>query len=107
MLDLTPHLPRPPARLALCLRRPLRPGARGGARRRARRLLAPGPATWGRFRRRLDATDYLELLLGDAAVTQPFRLRCPGPAGDRGGHGVAAAGQPGGRLDGRVGHRGG
>ena len=45
--------------------------------RRARRLLPPGPATWGRFRRRLDATDYLELLLGDAAVTQPFAFDAP------------------------------
>lgn len=40
--------------------------------RRARRLLDPGPAIWRRFRRRLDHADLLELLLADAAVTQPF-----------------------------------
>lgn len=40
--------------------------------RRARRLLEPGPAIWRRFRRRLDHVDLLELLLTDAAVTQPF-----------------------------------
>lgn len=53
--------------------------------RRAPRLLAPGPATWRQFRRRLDATDYLELLLTDAAVTQPFAFDAPALLGSGAG----------------------
>jgi hypothetical protein len=39
--------------------------------RRPRRLLEPGLATWQRFRGRMGARDLAELLLEDAAVTQP------------------------------------
>lgn len=53
--------------------------------RRAPRLLAPGPATWRRFRRGLDATDHLELLLADAAVTQPFAFDAPALLGNAAG----------------------
>lgn len=41
------------------------------AARRPRRLLDPGLATWQRFRGRLGVLDLAELLLEDAAVTQP------------------------------------
>ncbi len=41
------------------------------AGRRTRRLLDPGLATWQRFRGRLGPRDLAELLLEDAAVTQP------------------------------------
>lgn len=40
--------------------------------RRPRRLLEDGHATWHQFRGRLGAVDFVELLLEDAAVTQPF-----------------------------------
>lgn len=40
--------------------------------RKPRRLLEPDHATWRRFRGRLGPLDYFELLLEDAAVTQPF-----------------------------------
>lgn len=39
--------------------------------RRPRRLLEPDLATWQRFRGRLGPRDFAELLLEDAAVTQP------------------------------------
>jgi hypothetical protein len=45
------------------------------AGRRPRRLLDPGPATWQRFRGRLGARDLAELILEDAAVTQPQAFR--------------------------------
>jgi len=41
------------------------------AGRRSRRLLEPGHATWQRFRGRLELSDFVELLLEDAAVNQP------------------------------------
>jgi hypothetical protein len=41
------------------------------AGRRPKRLLEPGLATWQRFRGRLGPRDLAELLLEDAAVTQP------------------------------------
>ncbi len=42
------------------------------AGRRTRRLLEPEQQTWRAFRGRMDAIDLLDLLLEDAAVTQPF-----------------------------------
>lgn len=39
--------------------------------RRPRRLTEPGLATWNRFRTRLGPRDLVELILEDAAVTQP------------------------------------
>src|SRR5258708_7704717 len=39
--------------------------------RRPRRLLEPGQATWHRFRGRLGLSDFVQLLLEDAAVVQP------------------------------------
>jgi hypothetical protein len=54
------------------------------AERRPRRLLEPDQATWARFRGRLGARDFLELLLEDAAVTQPHPFHAatvlPAPA---------------------------
>lgn len=47
------------------------------AGRRSRRLLQAGQATWRQFRGRMDAVDFLELLLEDAAVTQPFGFDAP------------------------------
>jgi hypothetical protein len=45
------------------------------AGRRPRRLTEPGLATWQRFRGRLGPRDLAELLLEDAAVTQPQPFR--------------------------------
>ncbi|MCU0671545.1 MAG: hypothetical protein MUE69_02010 [Myxococcota bacterium] len=46
--------------------------------RKPKRLLEDGLATWAQFRGRLHATHLLELLLEDAAVTQPTAFRAPG-----------------------------
>lgn len=45
--------------------------------RKPKRLLEDGLATWAQFRGRLHATHLLELLLEDAAVTQPTAFRAP------------------------------
>lgn len=45
--------------------------------RKPKRLLEGGLATWTQFRGRLHATHLLELLLEDAAVTQPTAFRVP------------------------------
>src|SRR4051812_20925443 len=42
------------------------------AGRRDKRLLEPNQATWNLFRGRLGSRAFLELLLEDAAVRQPF-----------------------------------
>lgn len=49
--------------------------------RKPLRLLEPGFATWAQFRGRLLATDLLELLLEDAAVTQPSAFVLPAELG--------------------------
>lgn len=52
--------------------------------RRPRRLLEPEVATWLQFRGRMDLTDFLCLLLEEAAVTQPFAFSAAHVMGSRG-----------------------
>lgn len=50
-------------------------------RRTPPRLLEPSMATWQQFRGRLTPTDLLDLLLEDAAVTQPAAFQPPADVG--------------------------
>jgi hypothetical protein len=49
--------------------------------RKPRRLLEPHHETWIQFRGRMDSVDLIELLLEDAAVTQPTAFRTPRDVG--------------------------
>ncbi len=49
--------------------------------RKPKRLLEPQLETWAQFRGRMDAVDLLELLLEDAAVTQPTAFSLPAHLG--------------------------
>lgn len=72
------HVPRELTTTASYAAAALHALAREEARdRKPKRLLEAGLATWTQFRGRLGATQLLELLLEDAAVTQPTAFRAP------------------------------
>ncbi len=54
------------------------------AGRKPRRLLEPDFAAWRQFCGRMDMTDFLVLMLEDAAVTQPFAFSAPQIMGSEG-----------------------
>ena len=85
------HVPRELTTTASYAAAALHALAREEARdRKPKRLLEAGLATWTQFRGRSGATQLLELLLEDAAVTQPTAFRAPSDVTDQRSRGDGA-----------------